>query len=131
MIAKDRVLVVDIDGTLCKLKEPHEDYADLACDEAMKARLLELHAEGWRIILSSSRGMRTYSGNVGEIIRHVLPPLSKWLDDHGIPYDEILMAKPWPGHNGFYIDDRTVRPREFLTHSLDELAAICERDRMI
>jgi capsule biosynthesis phosphatase len=131
VIAKERVLVCDIDGTLCKIKGADEDYAALACDPAMKARLIELHNQGWRIILSSSRGMRTYEGNVGEIYRNVLPVLSRWLDEHGIPYDEITMAKPWPGHDGFYVDDRTVRPREFLSHSLEELAAICERDRTL
>ena len=131
MIKKERVLVVDIDGTLCKIKGPGEDYATLACDPDMKRRLVELHAGGWRIILSSARGMRTYDGNMGEILRHVLPTLSAWLDDHGIPYDEIWMAKPWPGRDGFYVDDRTVRPREFLNHTFEELDAICERDRVI
>lgn len=131
MIAKERVLVVDIDGTLCKIKGPEEDYATLACDQQMKGRLIELHQEGWRIILSSSRGMRTYDGNHGEILRHVLPVVTTWLDEHGVPYDEIWMGKPWPGRDGFYVDDRTVRPREFLNNSLEELAAICERDRML
>lgn len=131
MIQTEKVLVVDIDGTLCPIKGKDEDYAALPCDEDMKARLLELRASGWRIILSSSRGMRTYNGNSGEILRHVFPTVIDWLARHEIPYDEIWMAKPWPGHNGFYVDDRTVRPREFLSHSLEELAAICERDRNI
>ncbi|WP_052208881.1 HAD family hydrolase [Croceibacterium mercuriale] len=131
MIAKERVLVVDIDGTLCKIKGPEEDYATLACDQQMKARLIDLHDQGWRIILSSSRGMRTYDGNLGEILRHVLPVVTAWLDEHGVPYDEIWMGKPWPGRDGFYVDDRTVRPREFLNNSLEELAAICDRDRLL
>ena len=131
MIAKERVLVVDIDGTLCKIKGPEDSYATLPCDQQMKARLVELHEQGWRIILSSARGMRTYDGNQGEILRHVLPVLTAWLDEHGVPYDEIWMGKPWPGRDGFYVDDRTVRPREFLNNSLEELAAICERDRLL
>ncbi|KHL24318.1 capsular biosynthesis protein [Croceibacterium mercuriale] len=130
-MAKERVLVVDIDGTLCKIKGPEEDYATLACDQQMKARLIDLHDQGWRIILSSSRGMRTYDGNLGEILRHVLPVVTAWLDEHGVPYDEIWMGKPWPGRDGFYVDDRTVRPREFLNNSLEELAAICDRDRLL
>jgi len=131
LIAKDRVLVVDVDGTLCRIKGPEDDYATLACDPQMKARLNELHEQGWRIILSSSRGMRTHDGNQGAILRHVLPVLTAWLDEHEVPYDEIWMGKPWPGHDGFYIDDRTVRPREFLSHSLEELTAICARDRVL
>jgi capsule biosynthesis phosphatase len=130
LIAKDKALVVDIDGTLCPIKGPNESYRDLPVDEAMKARLQELRAQGWRIILSSSRGMRTYDGNAGEILKNVLPVLSDWLARNDVPFDEIWMAKPWPGRDGFYVDDRTVRPREFLTHSLEELEAICDRDRV-
>ena len=59
------------------------------------------------------------------------PEARAWLDEHGVPYDEIWMGKPWPGRDGFYVDDRTVRPREFLNNSLEELAAICERDRVL
>ena len=131
MIAKEKALVVDIDGTLCPIKGAGEDYATLPVDEAMRARLYELKADGWRIILSSSRGMRTYDGNAGEILKHVFPTLSAWLRERDVPYDELWMAKPWPGHGGLYIDDRTVRPREFLTNSIEQCQAICERDRNV
>ena len=43
--------------------------------------------------------------------------------------DEILYGKPWPGHFGFYVDDRSVRPREFMEHSPEELSEICKRDQ--
>jgi len=130
LIAKQKVMVFDIDGTLCPIKEPHESYRDLLPFPEMVERVRQLHADGWRIILSSSRGMRTYDGNAGEIAKNVLPVVLDWLARHEIPFDEIWMAKPWPGHEGFYVDDRTVRPRELLNHSLEELAAICDRDRL-
>lgn len=131
MIAKDKVLVVDIDGTLCPIKKSGESYGDLPVFVEMRDRLRALHAEGWRIILASARGMRTYDGNLGEIHKNVLPTLVSWLDRHDVPYHEIWMGKPWPGHGGFYIDDRTVRPREFLEHSFEDLEAICNRDRLV
>lgn len=130
MIEKNKALVVDIDGTLCPIKGKDENYAEIPVEPRMLARLRELKAEGWKIILSSSRGMRTYDGNQGEILLHVLPTLMDWLKRHEVPFDEIWMAKPWPGHDGFYIDDRTVRPREFVENSLEELAQICKRDRL-
>ena len=52
--------------------------------------------------------------------------LEEWLKKWNIPYDEILFGKPWPGHKGLYIDDRAVRPDEFLEHSFDELEEICK-----
>lgn len=131
MIEKNKALVIDIDGTLCPIKGKEESYAEIPVEVRMLERLKELKADGWKIILSSSRGMRTYDGNQGEILLHVLPTLMDWLKRHEVPFDEIWMAKPWPGHEGFYIDDRTVRPREFIENSLEELAQICARDRLV
>ena len=51
--------------------------------------------------------------------------------DWDIPYDEIIYGKPWPGHNGFYVDDRAVRPDEFLNHTPEKLVELCENSRCI
>ena len=32
-------------------------------------------------------------------------------------------------HKGFYVDDRTVRPDEFLTRSVEELDDICRKSK--
>jgi capsule biosynthesis phosphatase len=130
MIAHKNVLVVDIDGTLCAIKEPGQRYEDLAVEPLMLAKLRSLVDQGWRIILHSSRGMRTYDGNLEDINREVLPVLLNWLETRGVPFHELHMGKPWAGANGFYIDDRAVRPREFLERSFEELAALCARDRL-
>lgn len=130
MIAKENVLIVDVDGTLCPIKAANESYADLRPEPHLLARLRELAGQGWRIVLLSARGMRTHDGNEGEINAKVLPVLLAWLNRHGVPYHEIYMGKPWAGRNGFYIDDRAVRPREFLELSHGELDALCDRDRL-
>lgn len=130
MIRTEKTLVVDVDGTLCPLKPDGVAYGDLPADPAMKARLAELAAAGWHIVIFSARGMRTHNGDATAINAHVLPPLIAWLDRHEIVYHEIRMAKPWPGHDGFYVDDRAVRPREFLNHSLAQLAELCATDRV-
>jgi capsule biosynthesis phosphatase len=128
MIRTEKVLVVDVDGTLCPIKPAGQEYRDLPADPAMKARLAQLRVDGWYIVLFSSRGMRTYGGDLAAILEHVLPTMVEWLDRHAIAYDEVRMAKPWPGHDGFYVDDRAVRPREFLTLSLEQLAERCAAD---
>lgn len=130
MIAKTRVLVVDIDGTLCDIRRPEESYADVRPEPRMVERLRRMQGEGWRIILSSARGMKSQDGNPGRINKLVMPVLLDWLERHDIPYDELHLAKPWPGAEGFYIDDRAVRPREFLDHDLEGLAALVRRDRL-
>jgi len=130
MIKNNKVLVVDVDGTLCPAERGDMSYADLPAEPLLVQRLQELAAGGWHIIIHSSRNMRSYNGNTGAINARTLPVLLEWLARHEVPYHEIYMGKPWPGHDGFYIDDRAVRPREFLEHSHDELMTICERDRV-
>ena len=130
MIEKDKALVVDIDGTICPIKQSHEQYGDLIPEPRMLARLRALHADGWHIILHSARGMRSNDGNPGKIAKNVTPVLLKWLAEHDIPFDELHMAKPWPGHQGVYVDDRSVRPREFVELDFEELEALMERDRI-
>lgn len=131
MIETEKALVVDIDGTLCPIKQSGESYADMIPEPQMLAKLRALHAEGWVIILHSSRGMRSNDGNPGKVTKNVGPTLLNWLAEHDIPFDELHLAKPWPGHQGFYIDDRAVRPREFVKLDFDELNALLDRDRIV
>jgi capsule biosynthesis phosphatase len=130
MIETEKALVVDIDGTLCPIKREGESYDDMIPEPRMLARLKALHAEGWVIILHSARGMRSNDGNPGKVARNVGPGLLRWLAAHDIPFDELHLAKPWPGRQGFYIDDRAVRPREFVELSFDALNALVDRDRI-
>lgn len=107
-------LIVDVDGTLCEIKRPDQSYADLVPHRAMVDKLGEYQRRGYTILLFTSRNMKTYGNNTGLINKHTAPILLEWLAKWNIPYDEILFGKPWPGRKGFYIDDRAVRPDEFL-----------------
>ena len=40
-----------------------------------------------------------------------------------------MCGKLWPGHKGLYVDDRSVRPDEFLKYSVEELEEICDAAR--
>lgn len=125
----DYSLVMDIDGTLCPIKTKDQKYEDLIPFADMVNQLREYHAAGVKIILFSSRNMNSYQGNLGLINKNTAIVLNEWLKKWDIPYDEILFGKPWPGHHGFYVDDRSVRPDEFLSNSLQELEKICELSR--
>lgn len=119
-------LIFDVDGTLCPIKKPDEEYIDLIPDAEMVERLREYKNDGAEIILFSSRNMKTYAGNLGKINANTAVVMREWLEKWDIPYDEIYFGKPWPGHKGLYIDDRAVRPDEFLAHDFDELEEICK-----
>jgi capsule biosynthesis phosphatase len=117
----DALLVVDIDGTLCDIKTAQQTYAELVPRADMVARLREYQQRGYRILLYTSRNMKTHHGNLGLINKHTAPILLDWLAQWDIPYDEILFGKPWPRSKGFYIDDRAIRPDEFLKLSEAEI----------
>lgn len=121
--------VFDIDGTLCPIKKKEERYENLVPYMDMVEKLRYYRNNGAKIILFTSRNMNSYGGNIGLINKNTAKILLAWLEKWNIPYDEIIYGKPWPGHKGFYIDDRTVRPDEFLTRSVEELGLICERSR--
>lgn len=122
--------VFDIDGTLCPVKKKDEKYEDLIPYEDIVHKLREYHDAGAQIILFTSRNMNSYNGQIGMINKVTAKILLEWLDKWNIPYEEIIYGKPWPGHYGFYVDDRAVRPDEFLKYEVDELSEICNRSRI-
>ena len=128
MIHPGPSLVVDIDGTLCPIKGPNERYEDLLPHKPMVDQLRAYRARGFNIILQTSRNMRTFDGNLGRINAETAPVLLAWLKRHEIPFDEIHFGKPWPGRGGFYVDDRAVRPDEFLGKPYEELMRLVGHD---
>ena len=120
----------DIDGTLCPIKKKEEEYIDLVPYKEMLEKVREYKNGGAKIVLFTARNMNSYGGNIGLINANTAKVLLEWLDKWEIPYDEIIYGKPWPGHKGFYVDDRTVRPDEFLKYSVDELDEICKKSRL-
>jgi capsule biosynthesis phosphatase len=124
----DGTLVVDIDGTLCELKQPGQSYADVQPRHAVVERLREFQAKGYRILLFTARNMNTYEGKLGLINKHTAPVLLEWLNRWNVPYDEILFGKPWPRSRGFFIDDRAIRPDEFLKLSEEEIHQLLEKN---
>jgi capsule biosynthesis phosphatase len=54
--------------------------------------------------------------------------LVDWLKRHEVPFDEIHVGKPWCGFDGFYVDDKAIRPTEFLSLTYDEIRALIGKD---
>lgn len=128
MVNEENVIVFDIDGTLCEGKKQNQSYLEVAPKEDILKRLIEYKKKDFYIILYTSRQMRTYQGNIGKINANTAKTLFEWLDKYNIPYDEIHFGKPWCGRNGFYVDDKAIRPSEFLKLSFDEIKELLERE---
>ncbi len=112
-------LIVDLDDTISVTIGGA--YAAAEVNILVRDRLHEYRARGFEIVIHSARNMRTHGANLGKINAKTLPVIIQWLDEMGVPYDEIIVGKPWCGFEGFYVDDKAVRPDEFITNSYDEL----------
>jgi capsule biosynthesis phosphatase len=128
MIRRERCIVMDVDGTLCAKRRPDQSYADVQPREDMLAALKEYRERGFYVILATSRNMNTYEGNVGLITANTAKTLLAWLDRYEVPYDELHVGKPWGGKGGFYVDDKAIRPSEFLALSYEEIIALVGED---
>ena len=97
-------IIVDIDGVLCK------QVVEISNVEGMQAAkpiweniryVRKLKQLGHEIIIFTSRiGMEHDGKNPSEEEVTI-----EWLGDYGVPYDKLIMSKPWAD---FYIEDRAI-----------------------
>ncbi|BCU49232.1 capsule biosynthesis phosphatase [Citrobacter amalonaticus] len=120
-------IIIDLDGTLTEADT--NDYKNVKPKLKVIKKLQEYKELGFSIVIMTARNMRTYEGNVGKINIHTLPIIIDWLNKHNVPFDEIIVGKPWCGNEGFYVDDRAVRPDEFSRMSMDELNTLFIKDK--
>ena len=120
-------LIFDLDNTISFAID--SNYIDSKPDLAIINRMHTYKDKGFEIIISTSRNMRTYKGSIGKINILTLPIIIEWLDKHNVPYDEIIVGKPWCGTDGFYIDDRAIRPSEFLRYDYNEIINLIDNNK--
>lgn len=116
-------IVIDLDNTLCYSMG---DYSNAIPNKKVINKLQEYKNLGFEITIHTSRNMRTYEGNIGKINIHTLPGILDWLKLHEVAFDEVVVGKPWCGDKGFYVDDRAVRPDEFVNFSPDEIKKLLD-----
>lgn len=121
-------LVFDLDNTLTK-EGTGGSYLTVEPRQEMIELLKRYKQDGFEIIISTSRNMRTYNCSVGKITANTLPIILEWLKKHEVPFDEIMVGKPWCGNDGFYIDDKAIRPSEFLALSYTEIIELLNKEK--
>lgn len=115
-------LVLDIDNTICITKDG--DYLNSIPEKQVIKKINEYHKAGFEIVFFTSRNMKTHNKNLGKINALTLPIIIDWLKKHKIPYDEIHVGKPWCGTDGFYVDDKAIRPNEFIELDYQQILEI-------
>lgn len=121
-------IVIDLDGTLTR-DDPGVPYPEKQPRSVVVSKLREYRAAGFTITVFTARNMRTHAGNLGLINLHTLPGVIDWLNRHEVPFDEVLVGKPWCGTDGFYVDDRALRPDEFARMTPAEVAGLLAPNR--
>ncbi len=116
-------IVIDLDQTLTLGCEAG-DYANAKPNLDVVATLKSYREKGFEVIIATARNMRTHDGNIGKINAFTLPVIMEWLQAHDIPFDEVHVGKPWCGKGGFYVDDKAIRPNEFIDKSYEEIAVL-------
>jgi capsule biosynthesis phosphatase len=119
-------IIVDVDDTLT-VNNSSKDYRNKLPRLDVIDKLNEYRKKGYEIIIYSARNMNIFNGDVSKILVHTLPVLTEWLEKYKVEYDGIIMGKPWCGHDGFYIDDRAIRPDEFVNLSEDKIQEIINK----
>jgi capsule biosynthesis phosphatase len=135
-------LIIDLDETITlaapdgvplsvdtRPEQAQSAYVHALPNLALIARLREYRAQGFEIVISTSRGMRSFDNSIGRINAHTLPVILDWLGRHDVPFDEIHVGKPWCGLEGFYVDDKSIRPSEFLRYSLPAIHALLAAEK--
>lgn len=120
-------LVCDLDDTISWTQEG--DYRNARPNLPLIEKLRAYQAQGFQIVIHTSRNVRTFEGNLGKINVHTLPIVIEWLTQHDIPHDEVIMGKPWCGTDGFYVDDKAIRPSEFMAKSYDDIRALLAQEK--
>ncbi|MCR8686261.1 HAD hydrolase family protein [Campylobacter sp. 1569] len=119
-------LIIDLDGTLTL--DADVSYQNKPINKDFLKQLRYYKEIGFKIVIFTSRNMRTYNGDLKKIQENTLPVIIEWLDKNSVPYDDIIIGKPWCGFDGFYVDDKAIRPSEFIKYSYDEILDILKKE---
>lgn len=125
----DKSLIIDLDGTLTI--DDDLPYIDKRPNLPLIEKLREYRAQGFSIVIFTSRAMRSYNGNIEQIRSNALPTILEWLKKHSVPFDEVIIGKAWCGFGGFYVDDRAIRPSEFVNLSPNEISELLAKEKQI
>jgi capsule biosynthesis phosphatase len=123
---ENKNLIIDLDNTISITVNGDYYNSKPICSVIDKLHFYK--KIGFKITIFTSRNMRTYEGNLGLINVNTLPNIISWLTKNNVPFDEVIVGKPWCGNDGFYVDDKAIRPSEFVNLSYDEIQEILKKD---
>lgn len=110
-------ILVDIDDTITI--DTTDTYENKKPNIELINKLWEYKNNGYEIILFTARRMKTHNGDEAKIIKDIGLITLQWLEKHNVPFDAIRFGKPYASE--FMIDDKAIRPDEFINLSPQEI----------
>ncbi len=107
-----RVIVCDLDNTIT-IEKSGVPYSEKEPNHKVIEKLREYKLKGYEIIINTSRRMKTHNNNEAKALAEVGEATLAWLKRFDVPFDGLKFGKPF-AENGFIIDDKAIRPSEFL-----------------
>lgn len=107
-----RTVIFDIDDTLCTRPSGFEHlgvdkYRHCVPIDIMVFTCNQMHRNGDRVILWTSRGMTQFGGDVAMVERELRALTEDQLSEWGVEYDELWLGKP---HYDLFICDKSINP---------------------
>ena len=115
-------IILDLDNTIT-IHNPDHAYQDMKPNLEVISSIKKYKSLGYKITIFTARNMRTYKNDIQKIKKFTLPKITEWLEKYNVPYDDIIVGKVWCDQ-GFYVDDKAIRPSEFVNLSEDEILKI-------
>ena len=100
---KKNKLVIDLDNTIT-VDVKSLDYPEKPVNSLVRESIHESNKQ-FDITIFTARNMKSYAGDLIAL---------KWLEEHQIPYNEIIFGKPYCGEEGHYVDDKNISVEEFV-----------------
>lgn len=118
-------IVIDLDGTICTLKQKNETYEEVQLKPGAAEFIKKLRKDGNYIIIQTARNMATCDSNIGKVMKNVGKITLEWLEKNKVEYDEIFFGKP---NANLYIDDRAFRFEDWQIMSIEQIETLAREN---
>lgn len=114
-------IVFDLDGTICEpnlsMSRTEDRYGKAKPVKKVIDKMKDLQYNGYYIVIHTARRMVTHNGDLDKIIADVGTITENWLDEHDVPYNELIFGKPYSDTH--YVDDKAMNIEQFIEWEIE------------
>lgn len=115
MTLNDKIIVTDLDDTLCFTT--NRDWDNSLPNVELIKKYNDLYDNGWEIHIVTARGQLTCNGDSLAAEKKYRNIIENWLLKHNVKYTSLSFQKKYAK---YYVDDKAIKPEDFLKEIIDE-----------